>query len=80
MRARDRKQGSLARDNNHAAIYSTLAHVRAERLGRSVCENSESEAESNSDEGEGQHTKQRVGAVARFLIVIPPYTSFVCTD
>jgi len=69
MRARGRKQGSLARDNNLASMYSTPTHVRGEHRGYSVCESSEAEAESNSDEGEGQHTRQRVGAVGRFLIV-----------
>jgi len=45
MRARGRKQGSLARDNDLAAMYSTLTHVRAERRGCSVCESSEAEAD-----------------------------------
>jgi len=69
MQARDRKQGSRARDNDLAAMYSTPTHVRAKRQGCSVCERSEAEAESNIDDGEGQHTRPRVGVVARFLIV-----------
>ena len=41
MQARDRKQGSRARDNDLAAMYSTPTHVRAKRQGCSVCESSE---------------------------------------
>jgi len=37
--------------------------------GCGVCESSEAEAESNIDDSEGQHTRPRVGVVARFLIV-----------
>ena len=72
MQARDRKQGSLARDDDLAAKYSTTTHVSAKYRGCSVCESSEAEAESNSDDGEGRHTRPRVGVttvVARFLIV-----------
>jgi len=45
MRARGRKQGGLARDNDLAAMYSTPTNVRAERRGCSVCKSSEAEAD-----------------------------------
>jgi len=70
MQARDRKQGSRARDDDLAAEYSTTTHVTAKHRGTSACETSETEAESNKDDGEGRHTRPRVGVVARFLIVL----------